>query len=208
MDLRTDNIQVVTNASEEREASLKGIELVADLVALYSDVENIYLRQNDSVLTKKFSKKLEFLYFEILDFLARAACSFDLSTIKRLAANVLKREDWDGKLKSIKEADEDCRAFANAYHQQEQRTGILTITDLIRRQEDSTRELLQKFNLQFGENEKIISWVSKIDVESAHGQVREKLGSQYQNTGQWLRPRYRAWMKSSDKPTFWICGSG
>jgi hypothetical protein len=200
--------QLITNASEERESSLKGLELVADLVDLYSEVENIYLRQNESRLTKKFSEKLENLYFEILDFLARAACSFNLSTIKRLANGILKKEDWGEKLKSIKEADEDCRAFANAYHQQEQRTGILTITDLIQHQEASTRELLRKFNLQFGENEKIISWVSNIDVESVHALFRARLGSQYQNSGQWLRPRYRAWMESSEKPTFWICGSG
>ncbi|PQE06277.1 ankyrin repeat protein [Rutstroemia sp. NJR-2017a BBW] len=201
-------LPLLTNAPGERASSLEGIALVADLVDLYSEVENIYLQQNESNLAKKFSEKLEHLYFEILDFLARAACSFNLSTTKRFANEVLKKEEWGEKLKSIKKADEDCREFANQYYQQEQRTGVLTITDLLRRQQDSIQELLRKINRQFGENEKIISWVSKIDVESAHGQVREKLGSQYQNTGQWLRPRYQAWLESSKKPTFWICGSG
>ena len=200
--------QLITNASEERKSSLEGLELVADLVDLYAEVENGYLSQIESRLTKKFSEKLEHLYFEILDFLARAAYFFDLSTTKRLTVEVLKREDWDGKLKSIKLADEDCRNFANAVYQQEHRDGLMTISNLIRQQEASIQELLQNLKVQWSKNEEIISWVSGIKVESAHGQIRSKLGSRYQNTGQWLRSRYRAWRESSEPPTFWICGSG
>jgi hypothetical protein len=184
------------------------MQSVADLVDLYSDVERIYLQEHESKLAKKFSEKLEHLYFEILDFLARAACAFSLSTIKRLANEVLKREDWAEKLESIKKADEDCRKFADRYHDQQQRKGVLAITDLLRNQQDSIQLLLRYAKLLLGENEKIISWVSEIDVESAHGQVREKLGSRYQNSGRWLRSHYQTWLESSEKPTFWICGSG
>jgi len=175
---------------------------------LYSGVENIYLRQDENPLTRKFSKKLEDLYFEILDFLARAACSFDESTAKRLAKEIIKREDWAEKLDIIKAADEDCQKFSTAFHQQDQGAGIRTLTELMRKHQDAAQELLDKFNLQFNENRQIISWVSSIDVDSAHSRVRAKLGSRYQNSGQWLRPRYSAWTESPDQPTFWICGSG
>ena len=175
---------------------------------MYSGVESIYLRQDESPLIKKFSKKLEDLYFEILDFLARAACSFDESTAKRLAKEIIKREDWAEKLDIIKAADEDCQKFSTAFHQQDQGAGIRTLTDLMHKQQESTQELLRKFNRQFNDNQQVVSWVSSIDVDSAHGRVRAKLGSQYKNSGQWLRPRYSAWKKSPDQPTFWMCGSG
>jgi hypothetical protein len=151
--------------------------------------------------------KLEYLYFEILDFLARAACSLNSSTAKRLGHEALKRDDWGEKLKSIRKADEDCQPFVNEYYNQEQRNGNSVLTDLLKQQQDSVQKLLEKVNEKLGENEKIISWVSEINVESAHSQVRAKLGSQYQNTGQWLRPYYRAWL-DSEKSTFWLRGSG
>lgn len=55
---------------------------------------------------------------------------------------------------------------------------------------------------------RIISWVSKIDVESDHNQVRTLLGSRYENSGQWFQQIYDEWITSLDKPVFWLAGSG
>lgn len=58
------------------------------------------------------------------------------------------------------------------------------------------------------ESRRIVSWVSEIDVESDHNQVRTLLGSRYEGSGQWFRQIYDGWMTSLDKPVFWIAGSG
>lgn len=58
------------------------------------------------------------------------------------------------------------------------------------------------------ESNRIVSWVSKVDVESEHNQVRTLLGSRYESSGQWFRPIYDGWITSLDKPVFWLAGSG
>ena len=201
-------LQFITGDSQERASALEGLAWVTELVDLYSEVEKIYPRARESRLTKQFSEKLENLYFQILDFLARAACSFDRKTIKRVAVNILKIEDWSGKLDVIKASNEKCREFADEYHWLEQRTGMEVINDLMQRQTQAIEELLIESKLRSNESKKIISWVSRINFESVHSGHREKLGLHYQHSGQWLRPRYNAWLASADQPTLWLCGSG
>jgi hypothetical protein len=102
----------------------------------------------------------------------------------------------------------DCRKFADTIDSEYQRTGIKTMKELLEEQTKTINELLKAFNNQFDENSKIISWVSNADIESDHRRTREKLGSQYQNSGQWLQPLYSRWTESAGKPTFWLYGSG
>lgn len=58
------------------------------------------------------------------------------------------------------------------------------------------------------ESKKIVSWVSEIDVERDHNQVRTVLGSRYENSGQWFRQSYDEWITSLDKSVFWLAGPG
>jgi hypothetical protein len=187
---------------------LKGLDLITDLVDLYKAVENISLRQDESRFMKKFTEKLENLYFEILHFLAKAARYFDLDTAQRLARNIPKIDDWDNELNKIKSSDEACQKFVNEFHWQEQRTDMKVITNLMQQQACATKKLLKEFSLQSDQSREIILWVSNVDVESDHSRVRRTLGAHYQNSGQWLRSRYRSWIASTGKPTFWLCGSG
>jgi hypothetical protein len=201
-------LQLITNDSQEHEAALKGLEEITDIIDLYTSIENVYLKPDESEFMKNFIGKLEKLYFNILYFLAKAARYFDLNTAQRMTRNTLKIDGWDTRLQEIKSLDEKCRKFASASHSQEQRTGMKTIKELVQQQLLATEGLLQAFKLQSDQSRKIILWVSNVDVESDHDRVREKLGSQYRNTGEWLRSRYIEWIASTDKPNLWLCGSG
>ncbi len=190
---------------------MKGLEEITDIIDLYAGVEKEYLKQDESPRVEKFKEKLENLYFEILDFLASAACHFDRNTLERMARNIPKIDGWEDRLQRIRELDTGstgCREFAYAIDSQYQREGMKTLKELLNEQSRTTNELLKAFNNQFDKNSRIISWVSNIDAESDHQRVRGKLGSQYQNSGQWLQSRYSGWMESADKPTFWLYGSG
>ena len=184
------------------------MEEITDFIDLYAVVEKEYLKRDESTLIKKFKQKLENLYFEILDFLASAACHFDHNTLTRMLRNIPKIDDWEGRLRRVRELDTGCRKFATTIDSEYQRIGMKTMKDLLVEQTDTTNELLRAFRLQFNENTKIISWVSNVNAESDHDRVRKKLGSQYQNSGQWLRSWYSRWTESADKPTFWLYGSG
>jgi hypothetical protein len=187
---------------------LKGLEDITDFIDLYEGVEKEYLKRDESTLIIKFKQKLEDLYLEILDFLASAACHFDQNTVKRMLRNIPKIDDWEGRLRTLADLDTGCRKFATKIDSEYHRSGMKTMKDLLDEQTNTTDELLRVFRLQFNENKNIILWVSEDDVDSDHGWVREKLGSQYQNSGQWLRSWYSRWTESADKPTFWLYGSG
>lgn len=58
------------------------------------------------------------------------------------------------------------------------------------------------------EYEKILRWVSKVNVEGDHHQIREKLGPHYEDSGQWFRSLHNKWVTSSENPIFWLVGSG
>ncbi|OCK92933.1 uncharacterized protein K441DRAFT_613561 [Cenococcum geophilum 1.58] len=200
-------LPLITNDSQEHEKALKGLEEITDLIGLYTKIENVYLKQDGGIFMRNFIEKLEHLYFEILLFLAIAARYFDLNTIERIARNIPRIDDWDSQLQAIRTSDKTFRKFANEFRSQEQRTGMETIKDLVEQQLRATNDLLQEFKLQSDQSRNIISWVSNVDVEADHNRVREKLGSQYQNSGQWLRSWYDEWIASTDKPNFWLCGS-
>lgn len=187
------------------------MEEITDIIDLYAGVEKEYLKLDESPRVKKFKEKLENLYFEMLDFLASAACHFDRNTLERMARSIPKIDGWEDRLQRVRELDTGstgCRKFADAIDSEYQREGMKTMKELLDEQTKTTNELLKSFNNQFDENSKIISWVSNVDVERDHQRVREKLGSQYQNSGQWLQPWYSRWTESADTPTFWLYGSG
>lgn len=58
------------------------------------------------------------------------------------------------------------------------------------------------------QNKRIVSWISEVNVEKDHNQVRSTLGLRYRKSGQWLLPRYEVWNESSEKRVFWLAGSG
>jgi hypothetical protein len=202
-------LQLITNDSQQHKAALEGLEKITDLIDLYAGVEDEYLGRDEfSPLQTKFAEKLEILYFEILEYLAKAACHFDRDTVQRMLRNIPKIDDWDGQVQKIMSSDEACRRFANKFDSQDQRMGTKTIKILLEEQGRKTTELLQEFGRRYDQNAEVISWVSPVEARNGHDQVREKLGSHYQNSGQWLRPKYEKWIASPDKPTFWLCGSG
>ena len=56
-------------------------------------------------------------------------------------------------------------------------------------------------------NKIIISWLSTIEVEQDHNQVRATLGWHYKDSGKWFQKIYDEWL-SSENLTFWLVGSG
>jgi hypothetical protein len=143
----------------------------------------------------------------VLDFLAKAACYFDLNTVQRLIRNVPRLDDWASQLRRIKEIDEVCQRLAARSAFEDQREGAKTLANILEQQRTSIQELAQILKVQFDNNTKVVKWISKIEVESDHSLIRQKLGTNYAESGQWLRPRYQSWMDPSSKPTFWLCGS-
>lgn len=180
---------------------------MTDIISLYTGVDN-YLWGDMSHVKTNFAKKLEDLYLHVLEFLIKAACYFELSTTKRLVRNIPKLDDWDSQLRRIRAIDEGCQRLAATCAFEDHRQGLSNLADILEQQRTYIQELAQSLKNQFNDNLAVTKWVSDIDVEGDHSLVRQKLGSQYADSGQWLQPRYQRWMELAEKPTFWLCGSG
>jgi hypothetical protein len=98
--------------------------------------------------------------------------------------------------------------LANASAVEDQRNRTKTLLHILGQQRSSIQDLANSLKRESDKNSTIISWVSAIEVQSDHSIVRQKLGSHYADSGQWLRPQYESWKANAAKPTFWICGSG
>ena len=62
---------------------------------------------------------------------------------------------------------------------QDHQTGINSIKGLVEEQNREIKKLLDDFHLRFHQSEELILRVSKVNVESVHNQLREKLGCYY-----------------------------
>lgn len=70
------------------------------------------------------------------------------------------------------------------------------------------KEIISKNLPNRMDNEKILSWISKIKVEGDHNQTRAALGQRYEDSGQWFRSTYDDWVTSLERQIFWLAGSG
>jgi hypothetical protein len=117
---------------------LKGLDKVTDIIALYSEVEEAYLRVAESTTRNAFAEKVATLYFHVLEFLFKATCYFDLTTPQRLIRNMPKLDDWDSDLKQISDLDESCRRL------EDQRKGSKILVDVLERLQASRQKLEAK----------------------------------------------------------------
>ena len=92
-------------------------------------------------------------------------------------------------------------------HFQQNDAGLILRED-IKKFASERKNLIAERAQNLERSKAIMSWVSTADVENDHNQVRATLGWRYKNSGQWFRPFYDEWVASSDKPVFWLVGSG
>jgi hypothetical protein len=100
-------------------------------------------------------------------------------------------------------AHQSCRRFVQRIDAQAHQRGMNSIKGLVEEQNREIKKVLDDFHLRFHLSEALILRVSKVNVESVHNQLREKLGCYYWNFGQWLRKEYDKWIASYIQ-TFWV----
>jgi hypothetical protein len=187
----------------------EGLERITFYVDLYSRVDEESLREseNDHESTDGHNRvenllrnKLENLYCEILNFLARAVRYFHRNTLLKSGSNLLKVDDWSKLTTKVDSLKDDCKSLMDEFNSQKQQEGMKRIEDMIQKQADQQ------------ENKEILKWLSSDDAQAEHDEVRrklqDKLGKGFESSGEGLRNEYDRWIQSSEKATLWLCGSG
>ena len=95
---------------------MQGLEEIALLLELYKLKVSLYV---DKRLNDKLGRNLSFenavikVYIHILEFQARVVSHLWKGSLRQVARNTVKAEDWQGRLDEIKKANAECDLFTN-----------------------------------------------------------------------------------------------
>ena len=206
------------NDSAQNAAALEGLALIAPVIARYSEVEMIYLRESDVTLKNDFEKCLIELYTSILIYQISTACHCKRSTFTRFLRALPKMDDWDAMLRNVRVKDAACKAFTQIFDSRERRLTDTKLQNILSQQDEKMETALKMLrngakDREWEENLKILRWISEYIPGRDHHSilVDNKLGTDYAGSGQWLfdHPKYVEWAASEDteSSSFWLCGS-
>lgn len=159
-------------------------------------------------LRTKCKEALINLYVAVLRFLANAACHLNRNTAWRIADGATRFSDWEGQLRELEEKRQRFEAFAGALEREATSQYRERVEKTLGEARQRVEKIADDIESLKKENEKLIDWVSSVDVQAEHYTVREKMGRAYaDSSGEWLQSRFDEWM-DSDKPVYWLAGSG
>ena len=151
---------------------MEGISEVSDIINCFSGIEETWLYSHHSQMRQHFATKLKDLYFHTLEFLAKVLCYFDLNTAQQDLRSMVKISDWDPQLQKIRDIKAACKELATASVFEDQRLGMKSFDEMLRGNEKLLQDTMQTLERLLNDNQKIIRWVSNIEVENHHDIAR------------------------------------
>jgi ankyrin repeat protein len=135
--------QLVTNGDAQRSVIIKGIADIAFLVHEYASLESTYLQSTESTAT--LEEAIRKLYYQILQYQARAACHLDRHRVSQAARNALRLDSWVDHLDDINKQHDKCKDLARNLDAE-------LFRQLSRRQDGHFQELERLVNHQLEES--------------------------------------------------------
>ena len=165
--------------------------MITDLVARYRIVDQrLDLHALPNTPDQEFEggyRKLRIkLYSKVLEFQAKAACYLDYGTFLRFVRNVPKIDDWAVLETSIFQIELECRNYTSLKLALRQQSSLQTLTNSLDEQKNLLKELIAKQEDVENAVMMVARSISDVSVEQDHEDIRNRLGSQYWSSGQWL----------------------
>ena len=182
-------LPIFLNSSKENEAAIEGLNVVANLMAVYKWKERIYLRKDAAY---DFSQATRKVYASILQYECSLLVHLQQHRMTRFKSNVLDAGHWNELVAKIKRLDLDCDARMKAVDN--------VRADVWRNEQREWQRIL----------------LQKIDNEQMRGNIR-KLYSNYEEgknvnpqrspgTGEWFlrHPDFLLWRESRSSRCLWL----
>ena len=147
------------------------------------------------------------LYKSILQFQMKTASFLSKNTLLRIARNVPKSDDWTAILSTITHLDAECGHY-QALHQSTNSTRSLgRVLQVVQDNSKRLEEILVSMDHRDQSAYRLAASLSSVNVGQDHADARNRLGSRYWNSGQWLLNRrdYIDWSKSG-AGVLWLRG--
>ncbi|KAI9877712.1 MAG: hypothetical protein M1830_003024 [Pleopsidium flavum] len=146
---------LLTKDNEQRTAATDGLEYISRLIRRYTELEQIYLRDEDLTLKTDLEGSILKIYKHILEYEARAACQFNRNTASQWARNVVEADSWKGILESIKELEAACDKLTWVIDAKDQRVRTSRLESFLESQNHEVKELLRASRTQDEEHGKL-----------------------------------------------------
>ncbi len=195
--------QPILNDSDQNRSLLDGLNIITEIVARYRITTEIWLREVNKIqglidLDSEFRRILLKLYTAVLEYQAQAVCQLNRGTLLRMARNLPKFDDWTGLRAKITDLDTQCRLYHSTAASHSNLLSVHILKDSLARQEAQLDLLVTKQDdIQTVTREVTLS-ISDLIVGQDHEDIRNRLGSRYWNSGQWLlkHDAYLAWKEN------------
>lgn len=191
-------IPFVMNDSKSMTSAVDGLKEITAITASYSYAEKEFLKHE--VTRSDFKDIVTDLYAAILEYQASVAIYFAKSTLKRLGLSLSSKLSWTEAIAKTRSLDNRCRVALEALDTSLGQHGFGSLEKVLQQGMKLMQQISQSLSAERNQRQRIIDWVSPINPDQDHTDVRRLLGDEYFGTGQWLLrddQQYLPW-KASD----------
>ena len=197
----------------------EGVEHVADVMARYEIIENLYMRPTTAPSSRESQLLNECVikvYKIILQYLAKARKFWSENTTKRMAkAFFTNMEAEHNALQSaIRKADDETNRIVSLLQNQQRTDDLKATREILDRLQAETLMPMVRMarniadindKLDRNQRREVLHWLSTVPCESQHQEAATKI---VPGTGRWLldRPELLDWQMSSTSAIFWLHG--
>lgn len=175
---------------------LSDIEIVADIIRLYSALERRYSEVAISDLREVLFTRTARLFLNILRFQAVAAYHLNQHVWQRKAKEAFAFNSWSTFIQDIRDADNDCQ---QALQQESHRNIMDTITELRVSLQEDIKQLS-------GRSESVVDWISGRHIDSRHSEVHMK-SDLFRDRGAWFVKLVTQWIDNkTSQSVYWLHG--
>ena len=207
-------LKPVLNDSQQGDVLISGLDMITDLVARHRIIIAQYLklsppsRDLDVELSEGFRRVLIKLYAKVFEYQAKAACYLSRGTLARFLRNVPKVDNWTELHQEILQIDNECKEYRLLFDSVSLDKKLHTVIEGMQKQEN---KLLERYVEQEKKEKaacRVLQLISNVSVEQDHDDVRNRLGSHYSGSGQWLldSQKYLEWCNGPPS-VLWLRGT-
>ncbi len=144
----------MVNDTKQRSAAIEGLEYISRLVRRYTEIEHIYLQEEESALRNDLEAAITKLYRQVLEYEARAACQFNRNIVFQIARNIVGADSWESILGNIKTSEVVCDELKEVIDAKDQRVRMRRLTNMLEKQARKVDELLK---ISRGQDEELLA---------------------------------------------------
>ncbi|RYP42429.1 hypothetical protein DL768_010338 [Monosporascus sp. mg162] len=215
-------LQMLANPISEAGANRDGIAYVVSRMEWYWNLSNLLLEENQidktAALRGELEKHIIDLYKKLLSYQMKSVCSYYRNRLLVVLGDMIKLDDWENTLQSIKVAENTIRQDSDQYNTQEIKSRL---GELVRNAESLAADLLpgirqalqemrqeEKNEKQEEKNKECLADLHKTDPHDDKERIKQTKGGLLKESSNWILKHedFQRWHNNDEARLLWIKG--